>query len=168
MIEIRKGTQGDTEKFIELMAFTWMSMENKEWLCLDSPDKVRERMMDGTMTLWVAMDGDRMAGAFDTLNPEWESFNYGYTIGLPETELLHVVNMDTAVVHPDYRGMRLQKRLMQRAEAELLKSGKHILMCTVHPDNMFSLNNVLSQGYEICRTIPMYGSVRHILRKNIG
>lgn len=167
MITIRKGTLQDTESFIDLMACVKQSMKQKEWLYLDSPDDVREMMKDGTMSLWVAMDGERMAAAFDALYPKFESFNYGYAIGLTGEELLMVVNMDTAVVHPDYRGLGLQKRLMERAEQELHAAGMRILMCTVHPENQFSLNNVLAQGYTICKTAPMYGSIRHILRKNI-
>lgn len=168
MVTIRKGREPDVEPFIALMAFVRQSMEHKEWLYLDSPDEVRERMEDGTMSLWVAMDGDKIVGALDILYPQLQSFNYGYTIGLTNGELLLVVNMDTAVVHPDYRGLGLQKRLMHCAEDELVKSGKHILLCTVHPENRFSLNNVLNQGYTICKTVPMYGSIRHVLRKNIG
>lgn len=123
---------------------------------------------NGTMSLWVAADNKRIVGAFDALKPKLAPFNYGYTIGLTEEELLRVVNMDTAVVHPDYRGHGLQKRLMQCAQMDLVESGERILMCTVHPQNQFSLNNVLSQGYRICRTMPMYGSIRHVLRKDIG
>lgn len=165
---IRKGTYQDTEPFIELMALVRQNMDHKEWLFLDPPDEVREMMADGTMSLWVAVDGERVIGAFDILSPQLGANNYGYSIGLTNEELMQVVNMDTAVVHPDYRGMGLQKRLMRCAEEELMKSGEHILMCTVHPENRFSLNNVLSQGYTICKTVPMYGSVRHVLRKNIG
>ena len=151
-----------------MMKIVRQSMEHKEWLYLDAADEVRERMQDGTMSLWVAVDGERIVGAFDVLFPQLRPFNYGYTIGLTDEELLQVVNMDTAVVHLDYRGQGLQKRLMQCSEAELSKTGKHILMCTVHPENCFSLNNVLAQGYTICKTMAMYGSVRCILRKNIG
>ena len=168
MIMIRKGTNQDTEAFIELMALVRQNMDNKQWLYLDAPDEVRNMMADGTMSLWVAVDGGQSVAAFDILIPQLENYNYGYSIGLTEEELMQVVNMDTVVVHPDYRGMGLQKCLMCRAEEELARSGKHILMCTVHPDNRFSLNNVLSQGYAICKTVPMYGSVRHVLRKNIG
>ena len=167
MITIRKGTMEDTEQFIELLSHVKQNMEHKEWLYLDSPDEVREMMKDGTMSLWVAVDGKRIVGAFDALNPKLAPFNYGYIIGLDEIDLLRVVNMDTAVVHPDYRGHGLQKRMMQQAEMELAESGKHILLCTVHPDNIYSLNNLLSQGYSICTTVKMYGSKRHLMRKNL-
>lgn len=168
MIEIRKGTVSDTEAFIELMSLVRESMERKEWLYLDPPEEVRAMIKDGTMSLWVAMDGNQIAGAFDILYPGLEAFNYGYTLGFSPEELQLVVNMDTAVVHPDYRGLGLQKKLMQCAEEALSREGTHILMCTVHPDNCFSLNNVLSQGYTIRKTTAMYGSVRHVLSKRIG
>ena len=167
MITIRKGTIRDTEPLIELMIHVLKNMDHKEWLFLDSPDEIRKMMSDGTMSLWVATEAEQIVGAFDVLYPGLKPFNYGYTIDLSNEELLQVVNMDTVVVHPDYRGRGLQQRLMQSAEAEIAQLGKRILMCTVHPENRYSLNNVLSQGYTICRTMPMYGSVRHVLKKNI-
>ena len=167
MVCIRKGSMQDTEPFIQLLASVKQSMEHKEWLYLDPPDEVRRMMRSGIMSLWVAVDGERMVGAFDVLFPKYESFNYGYVAGLSEEDLISVVNMDTVVVDPAYRGMGLQQRLMQRAEEDLKQTGNHILMCTVYPENRYSLNNVLSQGYTICRTVDMYGSVRHVLRKNI-
>ena len=168
VIEIRKGTERDTEQFIELMAFVRQSMEHKEWLYLDPPNVVRENMRDGTMSLWAAEDKGRIVAAFDSLYPALKPFNYGYTLGFAQDKLLRVVNMDTAVVHPDYRGFGLQRRLMQEAELEFASTGNRILLCTVHPENLFSLGNVLRQGYAICRTVPMYGSVRHVLSKTIG
>lgn len=168
MVCIRKGTMQDTEPFIQLMASVKQSMEHKEWLYLDPPDEVRRMMRSGILSLWVAVDGERIVGAFDVLFPKLETFNYGYAAGLSGEDLLSVVNLDTVVVDPEYRGMGLQQRLMQRAEKDLARTGKHILMCTVHPENRYCLKNVLSQGYTVCRTVDMYGSVRHVLRKNIG
>lgn len=166
-IEIRKGNMGDTEAFIRLLQEVRQGMEHKEWFYLDPPEEIREMMEDGTMQLWVAMDGSRMAGAFDILIPGLEPYNYGYDLGFSEEELLRVINMDTAAVHPDYRGLGLQKRLMLEAEKETCRQGRRILMCTVHPENSFSLNNVLKQGYSIEKKLCKYGSVRYILRKDI-
>ena len=165
MIEIRKGTADDLEGFIQLLRHVKEAMTNPEWFYLDSPEEVREMFADGTMDLWVAMDGERLAGAFDVLYPGLQSFNYGYSVGMAQEELLKVVNMDTAAVHPDYRGQGLQRKLMAYAEKALAEGGERILMCTVHPDNRYSLQNVLSQGYQIAATQPMYGSVRHVMKK---
>lgn len=166
-IIIRRGTQSDTEAFIHLLAEVREGMTNKAWFYLDAPEDVREMMENGVMTLWVAMDGDRLAGAFDSLTPGLEDYNYGYQLGFSQEELKKVINMDTAAVHPDYRGQHLQRRLLQAAEADLSGQGEKHLLCTIHPDNVYSLNNALAQGYTIQKTLPMYGSVRHILRKDI-
>ena len=164
---IRKGTQEDTEGFISLLREIWEGMECKEWFYLDPPDVVREMISDGIMELWVAMDGDRLAAAFTILIPGLDSLNYGYDLGFDEESLLRVVNMDTIAVHPDYRGYGLQRRLTREAEMWAFARGYRTLLCTVHPDNRFSLNNMLKLGYSIEQKLPKYGSVRYLLKKEI-
>lgn len=166
-LKIRKGTLADTEQFITLLQEVRQGMSHKEWLYLDEPEEVRQMMEEGMMPLWVAMDGDRMAGAFDILIPGPDPCNYGYDLGLEESALLQVVNMDTIAVHPDYRGRKLQIRLMQEAEREVAQQGFQTLLCTVHPDNAHSLHNILGQGYSIVRKLSKYDSVRYILRKDL-
>ena len=76
--------------------------------------------------------------------------------------------MDTAAVLPEYRGQKLQYRLMQMAEEELKKEGLRYLMCTVHPQNRYSRENVLRQGYEVAATKEKYGGyLRDILLKRL-
>ena len=166
-LTFRKGTLSDAERFIEFLEEIRDGMSNKEWLYLDPPELVREMIADGTMELWLAVDGDRLAAVFDILYPGLDSCNYGYDLNLTESELLQVVHMDTSAVHPDYRGQGLQGRMVHTAERELVGSGKRILLCTVHPENQFSLNNMLEQGFEIQKRVRKYGSERLILRKNI-
>ncbi|HAL88738.1 MAG TPA: hypothetical protein DCO69_06405 [Clostridiales bacterium] len=164
MITIRRGTCEDTQRVLTFLAQVKAEMTHKEWLCLDTPEKFRERMENGAAWLWVAEDGEKLAGIFTVVFPGTSPVNYGWHLKLPPEDLARVVNMDTAAVHSDYRGRGLQRRLMQAAEREL-EPGK-ILLCTIHPDNAYSLRNAQSQGYEIQATLPMYGSVRHLLRKD--
>ena len=163
----RKGTLADTEKYIHFLNEIKGEMLQKDWFYLDPPDTVREMMTDGTMKLWLAMDGDRMAAAFHILYPGLSFCNYGYDLNLPREDLLLVIHMDSAAVHKDYRGMGLQRKMVQTAEAELAGQGRAILLCTVHPENRYSLNNMQKQGYEIQKCVEKYGSRRYVLRKEI-
>lgn len=164
---IRKGTEADLEGFIELLTEVREGMEQKDWFFLDPPEVFREMMEEGVMDLWVAMDGERMAGALDILYPAYEDYNYGYDLGFDREQLLKVVNMDTAAVRSDYRGRGIQGRLLEAAEHWLTGQGERYLLCTIHPDNRFSLDNALKQGYKIEKTGPKYGSVRHFLSKKL-
>lgn len=166
-LTFRKGTLEDTEMFIHFLCEIKAGMSQKDWFYLDSPDTVREMMTDGTMELWVATDDGRIAAAFDILRPGLASFNYGHDLGLSEDELLQVIHMDTSAVHRNYRGMGLQGKMVHNAEKELSGQGKRILLCTVHPENKYSLNNMLKQGYQIRKRVKKYGSERFILRKDI-
>ena len=94
--------------------------------------------------------------------------NLGRDINLSETDLLKVAHMDSVAVLPQYRGHGLQNKLMQAAEAEARQRGYRYLMCTVHPDNHYSKNNVLKQGYHVIATKEKYGGyTRNILLKEI-
>lgn len=166
-IQIRKGTVDDLEQFLELLRVVHGEMVHKEWFYLDEPGEVRQMLQEGILEFWVAMDGARMAGAFSIVIPGLRTFNYGYDLFFDEAKLLQVVNMDTIAVHREYRGRGLQKCLMQEAEREVAKRRPRILLCTVHPDNVFSLNNILDQGYTIAGRLPKYGSERCLLRKNL-
>lgn len=166
-ILIRKGSVQDTEALICFLEDIRNGMKNKEWFYLDPADNVREYMSNGTMQLWLAMDGTRIAAIFDTLTPGLAAYNYGHDLGFSEEELMRVVHLDTAAVHPDYRGLGLQRALIQNAQRELSGSGEKILLCTVHPENRYSLENVQKQGYIIQKKLEKYGSVRYILRKDI-
>lgn len=166
-IKIRKGTVSDTELLIQFLEEVRAGMENPEWFYLDSPEDVREYMRTGNMQLWLAMDGNRIAAIFDYLVPYTAAYNYGYDLGLTQDELMRVINLDNAAVHPAYRGLGLQRKMIEIAEEYIRATGPHILLCTVHPDNRFSLENVLKQGYRIQKKLSKYDSVRYILRKDI-
>lgn len=166
-LEIRKGMVEDTEQVLQLLWDVRASMEHKEWFYLDPPEMFREMMADGSMELWVAMDENRIAAMFNILTPGLKEYNYGYDLGFSREQLLRVVHMDTVAVHPEYRGLGLQRKLMQLAEASLAGAGERILLCTIHPENRYSLQNAQKRGFVIEKELAKYGSVRYILRKDI-
>ena len=87
----------------------------------------------------------------------------GRDAGFPEEELPKVAHMDTAAVLPQYRGHQLQYRLMQAAEADLRAMGFRYLMGTIHPDNVYSMNNAMKQGYRIIGEKLKHGGKRRAI-----
>ena len=163
-IQIRKISMEELDKYLEFSHIVKEQMCQNDWFFLDPDEEVREMMEHDRVGIWLAEDGDRIAAVFCIVYPGLDAFNIGYDLGFSEEELKQVVHMDTAAVHPDYRGRGLQNRMMLHAEQEL---GGRILLCTIHPDNRYSLNNVLKLGYAIEKKVERYDSVRYILRKDL-
>ena len=163
-IQIRKISMAELDKYLEFSHVVKDMMAEDDWFFLDPDEEVREMMAREAVGIWLAENGDRIAAVFCVVYPGLEDFNIGYDLEFSEEELKRVVHMDTAAVHPDYRGRGLQNRMMRHAEQEL--QGK-ILLCTIHPDNRYSLNNVLKLGYTIEKKTERYDSVRYILRKDL-
>ena len=166
-ITIRKGSIADTESMLQLLHKVKDGMEEQAWFFLDPDEEIRSMMESGAMQLWLAEDEGRLAAIFDYIIPGLNSYNYGYDLNFSEEDLLRVVQMDTAAVDPAYRGLKLQKTLMQRAEQEIRQVPGRILLSTIHPDNSYSLNNLLAQSYSIEKKVAKYGSVRYVLRKDL-
>ena len=158
-LEIRQG--GEPEEFIRLLMDVRNAMGESDWFYLDPPEEIRAMEPE----LWTAMDENRMAGALSILRPGPAEYNYGFDLDFSEAELHRVIQLDTVAVRPEYRGRGLQRILVAAAEKAQPKGS--IFLCTVHPDNRYSLSNFLASGYHIAKTLPKYGSVRCILRKDL-
>lgn len=159
---------GEAEEIVRTVAHR---MTRKEWFVAESYDEFERWMTADRGLLYLAsdMDSGKAAGMFFAVVPGMEPENLGYDIGMKETELEQVALMDTAAVLPKFRGMGLQYRMMQEAECDLKRMGYRYLMCTVHPENRFSRENVRRQGYRHVMTKEKYGGyLRDIWMKDLG
>ena len=93
--------------------------------------------------------------------------NYAAFLGVPQSQWQHWANADSAVVHPDWRGNGLQRKLLEAA-LPLLRPGIVGIGATVSPENQYSLNNALACGFTIAARREMYGGYdRYLLEKRI-
>ena len=91
--------------------------------------------------------------------------NYAAFLGVPREEWEHWANADSAVVHPDWRGNGLQRKLLEAA-LPLVRPGIVGIGATVSPENQYSLNNALACGFVIADRREMYGGYdRYLLKK---
>lgn len=170
MIEIEKLTEEDAQNMMDLIRKVHDGIERTEWYAIDDLEYYKYYLQEDTGVGYKAFDRDtgELGGVFLAILPQTKALNLGYDIGMSSQEADKVAVMDTVAILPEFRGNNLQYRLMQAAEKDLKRQGYHYLMCTVHPDNCFSLRNVLKQGYEIVTTKEKYGGyLRHILLKRI-
>ena len=167
---IEKALEADYREMAWLIQKVWDSLANKEWFAADNAEYTYGILAEGKGLGYKAVEAETgaLAGVFMVTFPGKDEENLGYDIGLPEKELDLVAHMDSAAILPEYRGNHLQYQMMQEAEADLRERGFRYLMCTVHPENSYSRDNVLRQGYEVMATKEKYGGyLRDILMKQV-
>ncbi len=168
---IEKAVESDYQLFADIIQTVWRGMDNKDWYFADDSDYTCHMLASGEGLGYKAFETKTgaVAGVFLAVMPGLSDENMGRDAGLPEEELPKVAHMDTAAVLPQYRGHQLQCRLMQAAEEDLRALGFRYLMATVHPDNIYSMNNGLKQGYRIIgEKIKHGGKRRAILMKELA
>jgi ribosomal protein S18 acetylase RimI-like enzyme len=167
---IEKANINDYIPMAELIQKVWDQVENKAWFAADNAEYTYNALQEGNGIGYKAIDTDtgKLAAIFLVTIPGKSKENLGYDIGLPEEEMEYVASMDSIAVLAEYRGHGLQYKMMQNAEAELKDLGFRYLMCTIHPDNKFSRDNVLKQGYKVAATKEKYGGyLRDVLVKTL-
>jgi GNAT superfamily N-acetyltransferase len=100
--------------------------------------------------------------------PGYDDENLGYDLNLSQHELPYVAHLDSFLVHPNYRGNRLQYRFSGLLEDIAFEKGCKHLCSTVAPSNINSLNNLLDIGLEIkLEKLKYDGKPRYILQKSL-
>lgn len=160
----------DIHSYINLIRAIWQDMPEKSWFTMDDEAVITERLLNHTARIYTARETDTngLAGIFMVTFPALSEENLGRDLGFTDADLLQTAHMDTAVILPAYRGHHLQQKLMQAAEEDLKQAGFRHLLCTIHPDNCYSLQNAASQGYRIAKSTTKYGNLpRSILHKTL-
>ena len=162
----RKATKKDIPALGRMMREVWETMEQKEWFApYDAEKYITDLFNTRKGDVWQATDPitRQVAGIFIATYPGRGNENLGYDIGLSDPELSLVAHMDTIVVHPLYRGQGLQQKLTALAEQDLCSRGFRYFMCTVHPDNKYSKDNMEKQNYKVVKEALKYGGLLRLI-----
>ena len=166
--EYRIAKNSDVETLDALMQKVNRSIEDKAVFSADDLESI-QRHIEEEGRIVAAYDGDKLVSFFMLRYPKAASDNLGLDLGYEKEDLNLVAHMESIVVDFDYRGHGLQQILMAKGEEIAVSEGYKHLLCTVSPDNPYSLNNALKRGFKIVKTKEKYGGfMRHILYKKVN
>lgn len=144
---------------VELQNYVYEQLPNKRVLYRDTYEDMHEDLLSGGKIIGVFNEKNRLIAYRYISFPGENNKNLGYDIKLPETQLDKVVHLETTVVHNDYRGNGLQSLTLQHATSLTKSLGYRHLLCTVSPQNFYSLYNVMKNGLKIKALKRKYGTV---------
>lgn len=168
------GNEDNLDEIMEVMEEAKRTVRKPEWFAADTRGYVRDILRNkGFVILAREAESRELAGFFSVYFPE-DTESLGKYAGISQERSCRVVHMDSAAVRARYRGQGLQRLMLARAEEELDRwmeqRGEELQyrMCTVHPENSYSLKNMEQAGYELLSRARLYGGLeRYVLWKKV-
>lgn len=161
---IKECTLEDLDSIMELQERICAGMNEPDWFVATSREE-NIIFLTSPNTIIGVFDGDKIIAFGSLVFPGMDSSNLGWDLEWPEEKALHCATLDTIVVDSDYRGLGLQRKLIQLCVEYARKiMPECIVLTTICPDNIYSLRNGLAEGFEILmRKIKYTGVDRYIL-----
>lgn len=147
----------DLRSVVELQQLVYELLPNKQVLYVDTYEDMLEDMKQGAQIIGVHNKNKELIAYRYIGFPGNTDKNLGLDINLPRQELAKVAHLETTVVRPDYRGNSLQSLTLQHSIPLIKEFGYKHLLCTVSPQNFFSLFNVMKNGLKVKALKKKYG-----------
>ncbi|UTR07348.1 GNAT family N-acetyltransferase [Alkalihalobacillus sp. LMS6] len=158
------------EAFERLQQHVYDQLEHKEQLSTLSHGEIHNILAGNGMIVGVFTE-KRLIAARALLVPDVdEDEHLGKDAGLSRDQLKEVIYQEISLVHPEYRGRRLQQQMGEWLNCRLKKEDQpyQYVCATVAPTNLPSMVDKLKQGMEIVALKEKYGGkLRYIFIKNI-
>ena len=160
----RRVEEGDADRVLALQQRVSEYMPDPDHMVLID----REALMDAIRFDFgiCLMNGDELVAYTQMVVNRSCEGNHGEHFGFPAEKC---VTFDISFVDPAWRGLGIQKFFIQERERAAIELGAELGFVTVSPDNAPSLNNLVSQGFEVHLRGKFYGDRdRYLMKKVLG
>lgn len=163
-LNIRSCTIQDLDAVMELQKRVDDGMNIHEWF-ISTPREENARFLAAPNAIIGIFDNEKLIAYGSVGFSGKADENLGWDLDWQEEKVLRCATLDTIVVDSAYRGLGLQRKLIELCvnHARNILSDC-IILTTICPDNIYSLRNALSSEFEILTRKQKYGGVdRYIL-----
>lgn len=160
MMQLRPCQLSDLQAVIDLNEAIYAALPDKSILRHNSPEMIASCIEEPNVTLGI-WEGDMLIAIGMLYVPQCIEEDHFHDLGL-EGEYKSA-NQKLFLVREGYRGLGLQRKLIREVEKIATARGYNLLCTTVAPNNEFSINNFLKEGYVYAKTEEKYG----VLMRNL-
>ena len=162
-MELRRCRPSDLLAVIDLNETVYSALPDKSILRHNTPEMIASCLAEPNVTLGI-WEGDTLIAVGMLYVPQCIEEDHFHDLGL-EGEYKSA-NQKLFLVREGYRGLGLQRKLIREVEKIAIARGYNLLCTTVAPNNGFSINNFLKEGYVYAKTEEKYGGlVRNLYYK---
>ena len=164
-MQLRQCQPTDLQVIIDLNEAIYAALPDKSVLRHNSPEMIASCLEEPNVTLGV-WDGDLLVAIGMLYVPQCIEEDHFHDLDLQGDYDYKSANQKLFLVRDRYRGLGLQRRLIREVEKTAIARGYNLLCTTVAPNNDFSINNFLKEGYVYAKTEMKYGGlVRNLYYK---
>ena len=162
-MELRRCNPSDFEAVIELNETVYAALPDKSVLRHNSPEMIASCLQEPNVTLGIWEDNTLIAIGMLYV-PQCLEEDHFRDLDLQGE--FKSANQKLFLVREGYRGLGLQRKLIREVEKIAVARGYDLLCTTVAPNNDYSINNFLKEGYVYAKTEEKYGGlVRNLYYK---
>lgn len=167
--EIRKATIDDLDAIFSIIQKVGTEYGSTSKFVCSKNNKVYENMILSSPAYVAVSENGEIVGSLLLHHDTKDGEGVYKAAGLNSKEISTTIIFETCEVLPEHRGNSLQYLLCKQALKEL-KAQKYYkkAVCTVHPDNKYSLRNMEKIGFKVAQLTKLYlGYDRFVLIKKI-
>lgn len=164
-MDIRKCNLSDFQSVVDLNETIYAALPDQSVLRHNSPEMIASCLEEPNVTLGI-WDGELLVAIGMLYVPQCIEEDHFHDLELEGN--YKSANQKLFLVREGYRGLGLQRQLIREVEKIALSRGYNLLCTTVAPNNTFSINNFLAEGYVYAKTEQKYGGlVRNLYYKKL-
>ena len=148
------------DEYIEFRERVKHNMGHPEWLGDFSKEDLKN-LLNNNSKIWIYCLNDKPVCSM-MLIPSDEKALQKFGLALNYQE---VVDYGPMFVNPKYVGNGLQFQMLEDLDKYCMNSGYKYAITTIHPDNIYSIRNVLKDGFEYKSTKEFKRGIRNIYLK---
>ena len=164
-MDIRKCNLSDFQSVVDLNETIYAALPDQSVLRHNSPKMIASCLEEPNVTLGI-WDGALLVAIGMLYVPQCIEEDHFHDLELEGN--YKSANQKLFLVREGYRGLGLQRQLIREVEKIAMSRGYNLLCTTVAPNNTFSINNFLAEGYVYAKTEQKYGGlVRNLYYKKL-
>ncbi len=165
-ILVRNSTIDELGLIIKLQKKVFLQIENPDLFALTDEEQLKESLKEDCC---VSLYEKKQLIGFALLIVNRDTPRHGaWHIKSKIDNIEKTVTVDSIFIDGEYRGYGLQQKIFEEFEKWAKNHGISTMVTTISPENSFSLNNGIRNGYQIVETKALYGGkTRHILKKTL-
>ena len=130
------------DRYIEYREEVKSNMQYPEWLGDFTKEDLKELLSSGTKIWIYYLDNDFVCSMMSIPSSEKDMIKFGLDFDYRE-----VIDYGPMFVNPKYVGNNLQYQMLKYLDGYVKSKGYRTAIGTIHPNNIYSINNLIKDGF---------------------